>query len=201
LHFTNEVLEALDRRGIVREEVTLHVGAGTFKPVRTDFIGRHVMHAEWFAVERATVARLIEHPGCVTAVGTTSVRALESLYFVGEALGRGASEEGALSVKQWAPYVGGAARMSTEEALRNVLGYLDGRGLDRLVASTRIMIVPGYRFRVVNHLITNFHQPGSTLLLLVSAFAKGDWRRIYDFALEHDFRFLSYGDCSLMMDY
>lgn len=200
LHFTPEVLDALRTKGIDLEEVTLHVGAGTFKPVKSEEIEGHEMHTEYIAVSRHTVEQLLAHAGNVTAVGTTSVRTLESLYYIGAALSEhpDASEE-ELHVRQWTPY-DTAPSLTAQEALRNVLDYLDRHGLDTLRTSTQIIIAPGYEYRIVNRIVTNFHQPQSTLLLLVSAFVKGDWRRIYDYALAHDFRFLSYGDSSLLVN-
>lgn len=200
LHFTPEVLDALRTKGIDLEEVTLHVGAGTFKPVKSEEIEGHEMHTEYIAVSRHTVEQLLAHAGNVTAVGTTSVRTLESLYYIGAALSEhpDASEE-ELHVRQWTPYDTSPA-LTAQEALRNVLGYLDRHGLDTLHTSTQIIIAPGYEYRIVNRIVTNFHQPQSTLLLLVSAFVKGDWRRIYDYALAHGFRFLSYGDSSLLVN-
>lgn len=202
LHFTPAVLAELDARGIEREEVTLHVGAGTFRPVKSDTIGDHAMHTEHFAVTRRTVDRLLAKPEHVIAVGTTSVRTLESLYYIGCALARGGADEsadGAFTVGQWTPYGADAPTLPAEEALRAILSYLDGRGMDRLWAATQIIIAPGYQFKIVRGMVTNFHQPQSTLLLLVSAFVGGDWRTIYDYALAHDFRFLSYGDSSLLL--
>ncbi|MDR1116517.1 MAG: S-adenosylmethionine:tRNA ribosyltransferase-isomerase [Tannerella sp.] len=199
LHFTPELLGALDKKGFIREEITLHVGAGTFKPVQTDTIGEHEMHAELFSINRSVIARLLAHAGRITAVGTTSVRALESLYYAGAALAvnpDAASET--LAVKQWIPYRNELSQISSEDALKNILNYLDKNSLEKLVTSTQIIIVPGYEFHIVNNMITNFHQPKSTLLLLVSSFVKGDWKKIYDYALSHDFRFLSYGDSSLL---
>ncbi|MDR1381746.1 MAG: S-adenosylmethionine:tRNA ribosyltransferase-isomerase [Tannerella sp.] len=199
LHFTPETLDALGKKGIVREEVTLHVGAGTFKPVQTDTIGEHEMHTEFISVNRRTIAALLNHTGRITAVGTTSVRTLESLYYVGAALETNPdTTPERLAVKQWIPYRNDVPRISAEDALKNIIRYLDNRQLEKLVTSTQIIIVPGYRFRIVNNMITNFHQPKSTLLLLVSAFVKGDWKKIYDYALNHDFRFLSYGDSSFL---
>ena len=202
LHFTPAVLAELDARGIEREEVTLHVGAGTFRPVKSDTIGGHAMHTEHFAVTRRTVDRLLAKPEHVIAVGTTSVRTLESLYYIGCALARGGADESAdeaFTVGQWTPYGADAPTLPAEEALRAILSYLDGRGMDRLWAATQIIIAPGYQFKIVRGMVTNFHQPQSTLLLLVSAFVGGDWRTIYDYALSHDFRFLSYGDSSLLL--
>lgn len=202
LHFTNRVLEALAERGVELDEVTLHVGAGTFKPVKSTEIGGHEMHAEQIAVSRHTIERLIAHGGQCVAVGTTSVRTLESLYYIGVAVHDNPSlSPDDLRVTQWQPYDYAAAvatPLTTLEALKSLLDYMQRGDLPVIHASTRIIIAPGYQFHIVKTLITNFHQPGSTLLLLVSAFVKGDWRRIYDYALSHDFRFLSYGDSSLL---
>ena len=202
LHFTPAVLAELDARGMEREEVTLHVGAGTFRPVKSDTIGGHAMHTEHFAVTRRTVDRLLAKPEHVIAVGTTSVRTLESLYYIGCALARDGADESAdeaFTVGQWVPYGADAPTLTAEEALRAILSHLDRRGMDRLWAATQIIIAPGYPFKIVRGMVTNFHQPQSTLLLLVSAFVGGDWRTIYDYALSHDFRFLSYGDSSLLL--
>lgn len=200
LHFTPGVLDALDRKGIARGEVTLHVGAGTFKPVQTTFLGEHEMHAEYFSVDGRTIANLLLHAGRITAVGTTSVRTLESLYYIGAMLEANPdATPRRLAVEQWLPYRNALPQLSTEEALGNVIRYLETYHLGTLVASTQIIIVPGYKFRVVNNLITNFHQPGSTLLLLVSAFVGGHWRTIYNYALNRRFRFLSYGDSSFLI--
>lgn len=202
LHFTSRVLEALGDRGVELDEVTLHVGAGTFKPVKSTEIGGHEMHAEQIAVSRHTIERLIAHGGQCVAVGTTSVRTLESLYYIGVAVHDNPSlSPDDLRVTQWQPYDYAAAvatPLTTLEALKSLLDYMQRGDLPVIHASTRIIIAPGYQFHIVKTLITNFHQPGSTLLLLVSAFVKGDWRRIYDYALSHDFRFLSYGDSSLL---
>lgn len=199
LHFTDRVLAAIDARGIEREELTLHVGAGTFKPVKSDDIAGHEMHTEYICVHRRTIERLIAHNGQAIAVGTTSVRTLESLYYMGLRLSRnpGLTEE-QLHIGQWEPY-DTAASLAPVEALRCLLGFLDSHGLSSLHTSTQIMIAPGYDYKIVKMLVTNFHQPQSTLLLLVSAFVNGDWRRIYDYALAHGFRFLSYGDSSLLI--
>ena len=199
LHFTDRVLASIDARGIEREELTLHVGAGTFKPVKSDEIAGHEMHTEYICVHRRTIERLIAHNGQAIAVGTTSVRTLESLYYMGLRLSRnpGLTEE-QLHIGQWEPY-DTVASLAPVEALRCLLGFLDRHGLSSLHTSTQIMIAPGYDYKIVKMLVTNFHQPQSTLLLLVSAFVNGDWRRIYDYALAHDFRFLSYGDSSLLI--
>lgn len=198
LHFTPAVLAALQARAIPCEELTLHVGAGTFKPVKSETIEGHEMHTEYISVSRALIETLRDTPRRVVAVGTTSVRTLESLYYIGVTLSKypeATAEE--LRVRQWQPYED-EARLSRSEAMQQIVSYLDRTGADRLVSATRIIIAPGYRFRVIDGIITNFHQPRSTLLLLVSAFVGGDWRAIYDYALAHDYRFLSYGDSSLL---
>ncbi len=199
LHFTDEVLHEIDRRGIKRCELTLHVGAGTFQPVKSDTIGGHGMHTEFISVKRSLIADLLEASGRVIAVGTTSVRTLESLYYIGAMLhdNPSASSE-ALHVPQWIPYEYDN-RLSSKEALLAIADYMDANGMDSLVGSTQIIIAPGYKYRIVDGMITNFHQPQSTLLLLVSAFTGGNWRSIYDYALAHDFRFLSYGDSCLLL--
>ena len=200
LHFTERVLQAIDVKGIEREEVTLHVGAGTFKPVKSTEIGDHEMHSEYIVVERKTIEKLIAHGSEAIAVGTTSVRTLESLYYIGVLISRNpdATEE-QLRVTQWMPYEEEYNTLTTLEALQQILDYLNRNGLSALHTNTQIMIAPGYTFHIVKRIVTNFHQPKSTLLLLVSAFVKGDWRKIYDYALAHDFRFLSYGDSSLLV--
>ena len=199
LHFTPAVLGALDAAGVQRGEVTLHVGAGTFKPVKSELIADHEMHEEYIEVQRGLIERIIAAGGAAVAVGTTSVRTLESLYFLGEKVSENpAIGESELCVGQWEPY-NREHTLSTVEALTALLQWLDAKGLDRVHSHTRIMIAPGYTFRIVKAIVTNFHQPKSTLLLLVSAFIGGDWRRVYDFALENGFRFLSYGDSSLLI--
>jgi len=199
LHFTDRVLKAIDEHGIDREELTLHVGAGTFKPVKSATINGHEMHTEYICVHRSTLEKLIKHNGQAIAVGTTSVRTLESLYYMGVRLSKNAHlTEEQLHIDQWEPYES-EPTLSAVESLKNVLDYLDRNGLSSLHSSTQIIIAPGYRYHIVRMLVTNFHQPQSTLLLLVSAFVNGDWRRIYDYALSHDFRFLSYGDSSLII--
>lgn len=213
LHFTPAVLEALDKRGIHRAELTLHVGAGTFKPVKSERIEGHTMHSEWIYVPRAVVAALIAHGGECTAVGTTSVRTLESLYYIGvKILQNPDVTEDDLKVGQWEPYETpakpavdlstGADSPQTDTllCLQAILGWMDRHHLDALHTSTQIIIAPGYSYHIVRRMITNFHQPQSTLLLLVSAFV-GDarWREIYQYALQNDFRFLSYGDSSLLI--
>lgn len=203
LHFTERVLADVDSCGIEREEVTLHVGAGTFRPVKSETIGEHPMHTEYIAVHRHTLERLIAHGGEAIAVGTTSVRTLESLYYMGRKVMTQADlTEEQLHVSQWEPYEGESTQqdaVSATDALQALLDWMDRQGLSVLHSSTQIIIAPGYEYKIVKMLITNFHQPQSTLLLLVSALVHGDWRRIYDYALTHDFRFLSYGDSSLLM--
>lgn len=199
LHFTDKVLASVDAHGIERDEVTLHVGAGTFKPVKSDEIAGHEMHTEFISVHRSTLERLIRHDASAIAVGTTSVRTLESLYYMGAKLAANPhlSEE-QLHITQWEPY-DTHPTITPVEALRNIVSFLDRNGINTLHSSTQIIIAPGYEYKIVKILITNFHQPQSTLLLLVSAFVHGDWRRIYDYALSHNFRFLSYGDSSLLI--
>ena len=210
LHFTDAVLHDLDQKGVVRDEVTLHVGAGTFKPVKSVEIEDHHMNTEYIVVHRHTFERLLQHDCSVIAVGTTSVRTLESLYYMGVKLAMNPQcTEEDLHVNQWEPYdlphneeglvlVDGEP-VSVEQSVRNLLDYLNRDGLEALHSSTQIIIAPGYVYKIVKMLVTNFHQPQSTLLLLVSAFLKGDWRKVYDYALSHDFRFLSYGDSSLLI--
>ena len=189
LHFTERVLEDLRNRGIETDEVTLHVGAGTFLPVKTADANEHTMHTEIIAVNRATIEHIISKLGKIVAVGTTSMRTLESLYFMGC--------KKSAEVAQFDPYEQ-EYTLSTREALQSLLDWMDATGQETLHGETQIMIKPGYEFHVVDQLITNFHQPQSTLLLLVSAFVGGDWKTIYDYALAHDFRFLSYGDSSIL---
>ena len=195
LHFTPAVLSALDAAGVQRGEVTLHVGAGTFKPVKSELIADHEMHEEYIEVQRGLIERIIAAGGAAVAVGTTSVRTLESLYFLGEKV----SENPAIEESELCEPYNREHTLSTVEALTALLQWLDAKGLDRVHSHTRIMIAPGYTFRIVKAIVTNFHQPKSTLLLLVSAFIGGDWRRVYDYALENGFRFLSYGDSSLLI--
>ena len=211
LHFTERVLSDVDAHGIEREEVTLHVGAGTFRPVKSSTIGEHPMHTEYIAVHRHTIERLLAHHAEAIAVGTTSVRTLESLYYMGlKVLANPNVSEEELHVNQWEPYGAGTAPneelemrneklVSAMEALTALRDWMIKRELTVLHSSTQIIIAPGYDYHIVKMLITNFHQPQSTLLLLVSAFVHGDWHKIYDYALAHDFRFLSYGDSSLLI--
>ena len=195
LHFTDRVLRDIDALGIEREEVTLHVGAGTFKPVKSETISGHEMHSEFISVKRSTIERLIAHGGRAVAVGTTSVRTLESLYYLGV---RAYNHQPLTEVEQWEPYETSPS-LTAVEALEALLAWMDENGLDVLHTSTRIIIVPGYSYHIVERLITNFHQPQSTLLLLVSALIGNDWHKVYDYALSHEFRFLSYGDSSILI--
>ena len=199
LHFTDEVLAECDRQGISRRELTLHVGAGTFQPVKSESIGEHNMHTEFISVEKSLLVDLIKANGNVIAVGTTSVRTLESLYYIGiTLLNNPDANEEELRVKQWAPYQQDYT-ISTADALQAIIDHLDRNGIDRYIGSTQIMIAPSFKFRVIRGMITNFHQPQSTLLLLVSAFVDGNWKATYDYALSHNYRFLSYGDSSLLL--
>lgn len=199
LHFTEDVLADIDAHGIEREELTLHVGAGTFKPVKSAEIDGHEMHTEYISVQKQTIEKLIQHHAEAIAVGTTSVRTLESLYYMGVyvATHPDATEE-ELHVCQWTPYEV-PSTMPSVDALQHLKEWMDRHGLKTLHSSTQIIIAPGYEYRIVKMLVTNFHQPQSTLLLLVSAFLHGDWRKVYDYALAHDFRFLSYGDSCLLI--
>ncbi|MDR0692401.1 MAG: S-adenosylmethionine:tRNA ribosyltransferase-isomerase [Prevotellaceae bacterium] len=195
LHFTDDMLNELKYSEKIRlGEVTLHVGAGTFRPVKTPTIGTHVMHSEPFSVSREMLAQLQQHTGPVMAVGTTSARTLESLYCLGVQCIEGKKPA---QVAQWEPY-NDIKKYDSRQALAALIQYLDDCQLNTLYAATQILLAPPYRFKIVNGLVTNFHQPQSTLLLLIAAFVGNDWRRIYDYALTHDFRFLSYGDASLL---
>lgn len=196
LHFTPELLDKLAAKGVQKRELTLHVGAGTFRPVKSDTIGEHDMHSETIAVPLSFIEELADTVGVnpVAAVGTTSMRTLESLYHIGCAIMRGEWDG---ELPQWAPYAPDAIEPSAREALMAIAGYLRAEGSDLLTARTRIMIAPSYRFRIVDILVTNFHQPQSTLLLLVSAFIGEEWRELYSHALGSGYRFLSYGDACL----
>lgn len=195
LHFTPEVISALHTKGINTMELTLHVGAGTFQPVKAEEIGAHAMHAEKIEVSKVFIQNLIENLGNIVAVGTTSVRTLESLYYLGVQLHNG---DTSLLVNQWEPYESEKV-LSAREALESILNYMEKTQSNILYATTQIMIVPGYKFNIVNVLITNFHQPKSTLLLLLAAFVGEKWRELYEYALNNDYRFLSYGDSSVLI--
>lgn len=199
LHFTEDVLDSLKSKGISLDEVTLHVGAGTFKPVKSEEIADHTMHTEYISVKRETILDIIQHGGKAIAVGTTSVRTLESLYHIGVAMHDNPKiSEKEIAVKQWQPYEI-VSTLSSVEALQAIIAYMEEHHLDILNTSTQIMLAPSYKYQIVKAMVTNFHQPQSTLLLLVSAFVNGDWKSIYDYALSHNFRFLSYGDSSLLI--
>lgn len=200
LHFTPEVFEALKRKGISTEEITLHVGAGTFQQVKSESIHAHSMHAEMIVVNKSTIEHLLLKLNRIVAVGTTSVRTLESLYYIGVLLENNPTlPPDAIKIEQWFPYQQKSA-LTPQKALENILLYLTKNNCNELQASTQIIIVPGYEFKLVKYIVTNFHQPKSTLLLLVSAYLKGDWKRVYDYALSHNFRFLSYGDSCLLIN-
>ncbi|MDR0668096.1 MAG: S-adenosylmethionine:tRNA ribosyltransferase-isomerase [Prevotellaceae bacterium] len=194
LHFTQETLEAIARRGVASESITLHVGAGTFRPVKSATIAEHVMHEEPFAVRRQTLQTLLSHTGPTVAVGTTATRTLESLYFLGQQCLHGKTPQ---PVSQWEACSTPCAA-APAEALQALCDYMDSRHITTLYSATRLLIAPPYRFKIVRGLITNFHQPQSTLLLLVGALIGDRWRDVYDYALRNNFRFLSYGDSSLL---
>lgn len=197
LHFTAAVFKSLERKGIDHRFITLHVGAGTFKPVSADTIGTHQMHSEQFLVERSLVEALLSHQGKVISVGTTSMRTLESLYWLGVKIRKGyVPENGFVKIDQWEPYIQGE-NPALVESLSAIIDYLDKHHLELLQGETALIIVPGYKFRLVDVLVTNFHQPRSTLLLLVAAFAGPVWKDAYEFAFNNNFRFLSYGDSCL----
>jgi S-adenosylmethionine:tRNA ribosyltransferase-isomerase len=215
LHFTESVFHSLKQKHIDFEELTLHVGAGTFKPVKSETLADHVMHTECISVKKSTIEKLLEKTGRIFAVGTTSVRTLESLYYIGVALETHPNADPeALAVSQWTPYamdneqftmnneqltMNNGSSLSVSHSLKNILDYMERKRLDVLTTHTQILIAPGYSFKIVDGMITNFHQPKSTLLLLISAFVGGNWHEIYNYALANDFRFLSYGDSSLLI--
>jgi len=203
LHFTETIFEKLKAKNIQKDFVTLHVGAGTFKPVKTEVMQHHEMHAEYFTVSKPFIQNLIAHlDKNVIAVGTTSLRTLESLYWLGvkhsEVATRHALSAPEWGITQWEAYHHDLKAISARDALGNLVKWLNEKDLDSLTAKTQIIIAPGYQFKIVNGLITNFHQPQSTLLLLVAAFIGKDWRKVYSYALANNFRFLSYGDGSLL---
>lgn len=199
LHFTSNVIEAIHKKGIKTDEVTLHVGAGTFKPVKADNVSEHEMHTEYIVVNKSTIEQIIENNCSVIAVGTTSVRTIESLYHIGvKLLQRDIQDEVSLSVTQWQPYEN-KNNISAEDSLKAIISYMENNHIEQLKTSTQIIIAPSYEYKIVKAIVTNFHQPQSTLLLLVSAFVGSDWEKIYKYALNNDFRFLSYGDSSLLI--
>lgn len=194
LHFTDEVLESLKNKGVAFQNVTLHVGAGTFKPVDQKDIRDHEMHTEQVVVNRELIEAVLNKDGPLTAVGTTSIRTLESLYWYGSSLEHDGSAR--FDVKQWSPYRDDMG-ISSEQALQNILDHMNSHRVDEITGITSLIIVPGYKYRLADILITNFHMPKSTLLLLVAAFVGDRWKESYRYALENDFRFLSYGDSCL----
>jgi len=196
LHFTKEVMRKLEDKNFIFDRVTLHVGAGTFKPVKSETIGEHEMHFEHFIVSKTLIQNLITNYGNIVAVGTTSVRTLESIYYIALKIAnkRYADE---FTVNQWEPYET-SKNIDITEALNIILDYLNNNKLNQLRAKTQIMIIPGYKFKIINAIITNFHQPKSTLLLLISAITGENWKNLYKYALENNFRFLSYGDSSIL---
>jgi len=198
LHFTESILKELSNKNIETSEITLHVGAGTFQPVKSEKIEDHTMHDEKVCVPKNVIEKLIFQKEKVIPVGTTSVRSLESLYWLGLKLGNKKMPEEKLSVDQWEPYKINTP-VSGSEALHNIIGYMDRTSQDTIRFSTRIIIVPGYDFKLTGGMITNFHQPKSTLLLLISAFLGNEWKKVYDYALNNGFRFLSYGDSNLYL--
>lgn len=202
LHFTDDVFKTIDARHIERDEVTLHVGAGTFRPVKSTEIQGHEMHSEYICVTRHNIERLLAHQGHCTAVGTTSVRTLESLFYIGlKILQNPDIKEKDLHINQWLPYdtADQCTDINSTDALQAILRWMDTNRCNALHTTTQIIIAPGYKYHIVERIITNFHMPQSTLLLLVSAFVGDDWKRIYSYALDNDFRFLSYGDSSILI--
>ena len=195
LHFTKEIFEKLEKQNISIAEITLHVGAGTFKPVKTEEISGHEMHTEFFQITKENLQKINKNIGNITPVGTTSLRTIESLYWMG--VKKHFHLPNYNEIKQWEIYE--LPKISVEDALNTLLNVFDEEKTNIIHAYTQIIIVPGYDFKLVNSLITNFHQPNSTLLLLIAAFVGKDWEKIYDFALNNEFRFLSYGDSSLLM--
>ncbi len=199
LHFTENIFNALREKNIRHDYVSLHVGAGTFKPVKAEKMEEHDMHAEWIDVSRSFIEILLKSlSGNIVAVGTTSLRTLESLYWIGRKMESGKWKLESGGISQWEVYDREEKNISAKEALTALLEWMQENKLERLVTKTQILIAPGYRFRIINGLITNFHQPQSTLLLLVAALIGEDWRKVYEYALENEFRFLSYGDGSLL---
>ncbi|HET9277668.1 MAG TPA: S-adenosylmethionine:tRNA ribosyltransferase-isomerase, partial [Flavitalea sp.] len=199
LHFTRTVLEKLQQKVDI-ENITLHVGAGTFKPVKTDTMEQHEMHAEFIDVNISTIKKIAQYTNrFITAVGTTSLRTIESLYWMGvKILVAKSNSPHDLMIHQWDPYELARKNINSSEAINALLQWMMNNNLSRVITKTQILIAPGYEMKLTNALVTNFHQPKSTLLLLVAAFAGEDWRKVYDYALRNDFRFLSYGDGCLL---
>jgi len=199
LHFTPQVLQRLSDKGVQFNEITLHVGAGTFRPVQKSNVSQHEMHTEFFSVQAEVIRKLLVNDGALTVVGTTSLRALESIYWLGVKLLQKNTGWANLHLEQWDAYAL-PQNVSVAQSLQKICEMLEKHQQDTMIASTKIMIVPGYTFKMCDRLITNFHQPKSTLLLLVGAFVGEEWKKIYQYALDNDFRFLSYGDCSLLIN-
>jgi S-adenosylmethionine:tRNA ribosyltransferase-isomerase len=198
LHFTENIFKQLSNKNISTKEITLHVGAGTFQPVKSETISGHNMHHESVIIPKNIIEGFIKNPDNIIAVGTTSVRSLESLYWLGLQIENNSFNPNKPKVLQWEPYEN-EANISTKKALQNILYYLEKNNQNVIQFSTQIIILPGYNFKIISGMFTNFHQPQSTLLLLISAFLGNDWKRVYDFALTNDFRFLSYGDSNLYL--
>lgn len=198
LHFTDNVLRELSTKNIALKEVTLHVGAGTFQPVKAETIDGHTMHHEQVLIQKSIIEGFINNPETIIAVGTTSVRSLESLYWIGLQLENTTPSTNNFEVKQWDPYENDA-KISTPKALQNIVDFLETSNQSSIHFSTQIIILPGYQFKLIRGMFTNFHQPQSTLLLLIGAFLGNDWKKVYDYALANDFRFLSYGDSNLYL--
>ena len=199
LHFTDNLLGKLKDKGFKTEYITLHVGAGTFKPVSTDTIGEHEMHVEKVQISKQNIVNIINQFGKpIIPVGTTTVRTLESVYWFGVQLSRNPELE-AMHVRQWDPYELEMLNISAEQSYRNVLDWMNRQGVDRIDGDTQLLIAPGYKYHIISGLITNFHQPRSTLLLLVSALIGDAWKECYRYAINHGFRFLSYGDSCLFL--
>ena len=198
LHFTDSVLNDLKRKNISEKEITLHVGAGTFQPVKSETIDGHTMHREVVIIPKLIIEDFIKHQGKIIAVGTTSVRSLESLYWLGLQLENNAFNPKNPEVLQWEPYQN-EAKINTKKAFENIVDFLNKTGQEAIQFSTQFIILPGYDFKVISGMFTNFHQPKSTLLLLIAAFLGDDWKKVYDYALANNFRFLSYGDSNLYL--
>jgi S-adenosylmethionine:tRNA ribosyltransferase-isomerase len=198
LHFTDNILEKLAEKNVSIKEITLHVGAGTFQPVKSETISGHNMHHEKVIIPKSIIEGFIQNPENIIAVGTTSVRSLESLYWIGLQIENGSLRKSGAEVLQWEPYEN-EAKISLQKALQNIVNFLNQTSQDTIQFSTQIILVPGYDFKIIKGMFTNFHQPQSTLLLLISAFLGKDWQKVYDFALKNDFRFLSYGDSNLYL--
>ncbi|NQU55109.1 MAG: S-adenosylmethionine:tRNA ribosyltransferase-isomerase, partial [Bacteroidetes bacterium] len=198
LHFTENIFNQLAKKNISTNEITLHVGAGTFEPVKSETISGHNMHHESVIIPKNIIERFIENHDKIIAVGTTSVRSLESLYWIGLQLENNNFNSSTLEVKQWEPYEN-EAKIDTTKALQNIVDYLNKNNQNEIQFSTQIIILPGYDFKIIGGMFTNFHQPQSTLLLLISAFIGEKWKDVYEYALANNFRFLSYGDSNLYL--